>query len=157
MDASLKHLLRPRASSLGLDVSVAPDPSSAVPAGAEPLLQLRALAHPGDPELQSEEFKMFLSPDTAAQVQAVLRLEEGDTALDLFYPPDAPNWGLRVENLPDTGSRFTRLSPDSLLPAGDPLDLTPGEAAALAGLMDRAEQDRRQASAEVNADGEGGG
>ncbi len=134
---------------LTLDVSVAPDPSAAIPSGSEPLLQLRALEHFGDPELQREYFKIFLTDDAAVQVQALLRLEEGDSGLDLLYPPAAPNWGLRIENLPDTGSRFTRLEVDSRLPTDDTLSITAEQAEALALRIEEARNERFLQSGQI--------
>ncbi|WP_407570470.1 hypothetical protein [Deinococcus altitudinis] len=140
-----------------IDVTAAPDPSAAVPSGSEPVLQLRALEHAGDPELQREFFKIFLSEDAAVQVQALLRLEEGDTGLDLFYPPAAPNWGLRIENTPDTGAKFTRLNVESRLETDDAMTITADEATALAARIDVALQERAHYSAQMNEDGDEGG
>ena len=138
MDASTHNQQNTQAPSLTLDITPAPDPSALVPSGGEPVLQLRALAHAGDPELQREHFKIFLTDAEAVQVQAILRLEEGDTGIDLLYPDDAPNWGLRIENLPDTGSRFTRLDVDSRLPTADTLTITAQEATAFASRIQTA-------------------
>lgn len=140
-----------------LDVTAAPDPSALVPAQGEPVLQLRALSHAGDPELQREFFKIFLTDDAAVQLQALLRLEEGDTGLDLLYPVQAPNWGLRVENTPDTGTRFTRLDVDSRMATTDTMTVTAEEAASLADRIEAARHEREVYSAEVNAEGDEGG
>ena len=104
--------------------------------------------------MQSELFKIFLTDDAATQVQALLRLEEGDTGLDLLFPLQSPNWAVRVENLPDTGTRFTRLDVDSRLPSADTLDISPGEAAALAGRIDAARQEREVALGQMNDAGD---
>jgi len=157
MDLSTHNQVDDARSALTLDVTAAPDPSALVPAQGEPVLQLRALEHAGDPELQHEFFKTFLTDDAAAQLQSLLRLEEGDTSLDLLYPPQAPNWGLRVENLPDTGTRFTRLDVDSRLPTDDTLTVSADEAMALADRITQARSERAVASAQVHADGDGGG
>lgn len=157
MDASTRNQLDPATSALTLDITPAPDPSALVPSGAEPLLQLRALEHAGDPELQREYFKVFLTDDGAAQVQAILRLEEGDTGLDLLYPEAAPSWGLRIENLPDTGTRFTRLDVDSRMPTADTLTITAQEATAFASRIQTARQERAQSSAQIHAEGDEGG
>ncbi|WP_425147775.1 hypothetical protein [Deinococcus sp.] len=158
MDASTHHQQGTQASGtqaspLTLDITPAPDPSSLVPSGRGPMLQLRALEHAGDPELQRERFKIFLSDDGAAQVQAILRLEEGDTGLDLLYPENAPNWAVRIENLPDTGTRFTRLEVDSRLPTDDTLTISAQEAAAFAERIGAARRERQQVSAQMQADG----
>ncbi|WP_424952148.1 hypothetical protein [Deinococcus sp.] len=157
MDASTHNQTEASRTPYTLDVTAAPNPSAAVPSGSEPLLQLRALSNAGDPELQREFFKMFLTDDAAVQVQALLRLEEGDTGLDLFYPPRAPNWGLRIENTPDTGSRFTRLDVDSRLPTDDTLSISAEEAAALARRIDDARRERAKYSAQMREDGDEGG
>ena len=157
MDPSTHNQLDASRTPFTLDVTAAPDPSAAVPSGSEPVLQLRALSHAGDPELQHEFFKVFLTDDAAVQVQALLRLEEGDSGLDLFYPPGAPNWGLRIENMPDTGSRLTRLDVDSRLPTDDTMTVTAEEAAALAARIEVARQERRAYSAQMHEDGDEGG
>ncbi|ULH15125.1 hypothetical protein MF271_14365 [Deinococcus sp. KNUC1210] len=157
MDASTHHQLDSASSALTLDVTPAPDPSALAPASAEPLLQLRILEHAGDPELQREHFKIFLTDGEAVQVQAILRLEEGDTGIDLLYPDDAPNWGMRIENLPDTGSRLTRLDVDSRLPTSDTVTITAQEASALATRIQAARQERAQTSAQIREDGDEGG
>ena len=154
MDVSTHNQIQVSGTSFTLDVAAAPDPSALVATGSEPLLQLRALEHAGDPVKQSELFKMFLSDDAAVQVQALLRLEEGDTGLDLLFPPQSPNWAVRVENLPDTGTRFTRLDVDSRLPSADTLDISAEEAAALAGRIDAARQEREVALEQMNDEGD---
>lgn len=154
MDVSTHNQIQVGGTSFTLDVTAAPDPSALVSTGSEPLLQLRALEHPGDPIMQSELFKIFLTDDAAAQVQALLRLEEGDTGLDLLFPLQSPNWAVRVENLPDTGTRFTRLDVDSRLPSADTLDISPGEAAALAGRIDAARQEREVSLGQMNDEGD---
>ena len=162
MDASTHHQLDPSSdasSSLGagpltLDITPAPDPSALAVSGSEPLLQLRALSDAGDPELQRERFKIFLNDRAAAQVQAILRLEEGDTGLDLLYPEAAPNWGMRIENLPDTGTRFTRLDVDSRLPTADTLTISAPQALAFAERIGAARLERQQVSAQLHADGD---
>ena len=157
MDVSTHNQIQVSGTSFTLDVAAAPDPSALVATGSEPLLQLRALEHAGDPVKQSELFKMFLTDDAAVQVQALLRLEEGDTGLDLLFPPQSPNWAIRVENLPDTGTRFTRLDTDSRLPTADSLDLSADEAAALATRFEAARAERLAAAAQIHADGDEGG
>ena len=154
MDVSTHNQIQVSGTSFTLDVAAAPDPSALVATGSEPLLQLRVLEHAGDPIKQSELFKMFLTDDAAAQVQALLRLEEGDTGLDLLFPPQSPNWAVRVENLPDTGTRFTRLDVDSRLPSADTLDISAEEAAALAGRIDAARQEREVALEQMNDEGD---
>ncbi len=154
MDVSTHNQIQVSGTSFTLDVAAAPDPSALVATGSEPLLQLRALEHAGDPVRQSELFKMFLTDDAATQVQALLRLEEGDTGLDLLFPPQSPNWAVRVENLPDTGTRFTRLDVDSRLPSADTLDISAEEATALAGRIDAARQEREVALAQMNDEGD---
>ena len=154
MDVSTHNQIQVSGTSFTLDVAAAPDPSALVATGSEPVLQLRVLEHAGDPIMQSELFKMFLTDDAATQVQALLRLEEGDTGLDLLFPPQSPNWAVRVENLPDTGTRFTRLDVDSRLPSADTLDISPGEAAALAERIDAARQEREVALAQMNDEGD---
>lgn len=154
MDVSTHNQIQVSGTSFTLDVAAAPDPSALVATGSEPLLQLRALEHAGDPVKQSELFKMFLTDDAAVQVQALLRLEEGDTGLDLLFPPQSPNWAVRVENLPDTGTRFTRLDVDSRLPSADTLDISAEEAAALAGRIDAARQEREVALEQMNDEGD---
>ncbi len=154
MDVSTHNQIQVSGTSFTLDVAAAPDPSALVATGTEPLLQLRALEHAGDPIKQSELFKMFLTDDAAAQVQALLRLEEGDTGLDLLFPPQSPNWAVRVENLPDTGTRFTRLDVDSRLPSADTLDISAEEAAALAGRINAARQEREVALEQMNDEGD---
>jgi hypothetical protein len=157
MDASTHNQTDAIRTPYVLDVIAAPDPSSAVPSGSEPLLQLRALEHAGDPELQREFFKIFMTEDAAVQVQALLRLEEGDTGLDLFYPPQAPNWGLRIENTPDTGARFTRLNVESRMPTEETMSITAEEASALAARIDVARQERAHYGTQMHEDGEPGG
>lgn len=154
MDVSTHNQIQVSGTSFTLDVAAAPDPSVLVTTGSEPLLQLRALEHAGDPIKQSELFKMFLTDDAATQVQALLRLEEGDTGLDLLFPPQSPNWAVRVENLPDTGTRFTRLDVDSRLPSTDTLDISAEEATALAGRIDAARQEREVALEQMNDEGD---
>ena len=154
MDVSTHNQIQVSGTSFTLDVAAAPDPSALVATGSEPLLQLRALEHAGDPVKQSELFKMFLTDDAAAQVQALLRLEEGDTGLDLLFPPQSPNWAVRVENLPDTGTRFTRLDVDSRLPSADTLDISAEEAAALAERIGAARQEREVALEQMNDEGD---
>ena len=154
MDVSTHNQIQVSGTSFTLDVAAAPDPSALVATGREPLLQLRALEYAGDPIKQSELFKMFLTDDAATQVQALLRLEEGDTGLDLLFPPQSPNWAVRVENLPDTGTRFTRLDVDSRLPSADTLDISAEEAAALAGRIDAARQEREVALEQMNDEGD---
>ena len=154
MDVSTHNQIQVSGTSFTLDVAAAPDPSALVATGSEPLLQLRVLEHAGDPIKQSELFKIFLTDDAAAQVQALLRLEEGDTGLDLLFPPQSPNWAVRVENLPDTGTRFTRLDVDSRLPSEDTLDISAEEAAALAGRIDAARQEREVALEQMNDEGD---
>jgi len=157
MDPSTHNQLDASRTPYTLDVTAAPDPSAGIPSGSEPVLQLRALSNAGDPELQREFFKIFLTDDAATQVQALLRLEEGDTGLDLFYPVDAPNWGVRIENTPDTGTRFTKLDVDSRLPMMDSMTITADEATALAGRIDVARVEREKYSAQLNEDGDEGG
>lgn len=157
MDASTHNQTDASRTPYIIDVTAAPDPSAAVPSGSEPVLQLRALEHAGDPELQREFFKVFMTEDAAVQVQALLRLEEGDTGLDLFYPPQAPNWGLRIENTPDTGAKFTRLNVESKLATEDTLTITAQEATALADRIDAARQERAHYSAQMHEDGDEGG
>jgi hypothetical protein len=135
------------------DVVAAPDPSALLGPSAEPVIQLRALNNPGGDVLQTELFKIFMTDDAAVQVQALLRLEEGDTGLDLLFPPAAPNWGVRVENLPDTGTKFTRLEIDSRMPTGDSVSLTAAEASDLADRIEAARHERNVASEEIHADG----
>ena len=154
MDVSTHNQIQVSGTSFTLDVAAAPDPSALVATGSDPLLQLRALEHAGDPVKQSELFKMFLTDDAATQVQALLRLEEGDTGLDLLFPPQSPNWAVRVENLPDTGTRFTRLDVDSRLPSADTLDISAEEAAALAGRIDAARQEREVALEQMSDEGD---
>ena len=154
MDVSTHNQIQVSGTSFTLDVAAAPDPSVLVATGSEPLLQLRVLEHAGDPIKQSELFKIFLTDDAAAQVQALLRLEEGDTGLDLLFPPQSPNWAVRVENLPDTGTRFTRLDVDSRLPSTDTLDISAEEATALAGHIDAARQEREVALEQMNDEGD---
>lgn len=154
MDVSTHNQIQVSGTSFTLDVTAAPDPSALVATGKEPLLQLRVLEHAGDPIKQSELFKIFLTDDAAAQVQALLRLEEGDTGLDLLFPPQSPNWAVRVENLPDTGTRFTRLDVDSRLPSADTLDISADEAAALAERIDAARQEREVALGQMNDEGD---
>jgi hypothetical protein len=157
MDISTHNQQDARNTPYTLDVTAAPDPSAAVLSSGEPLLQLRALEHAGDPELQREYFKIFLTDDAAVQVQALLRLEEGDTGLDLLYPPAAPNWALRIENLPDTGTRFTRLDVNSRVATADVLDITGEEAAGLADRIEAARGERELYRAQMDADGDEGG
>ena len=154
MDVSTHNQIQVNGTSFTLDVAAAPDPSALVATGTEPLLQLRVLEHAGDPIKQSELFKMYLTDDAATQVQALLRLEEGDTGLDLLFPPQSPNWAVRVENLPDTGTRFTRLDVDSRLPSADTLDISAEEASTLAGRIDAARQERAVALEQMNDEGD---
>jgi hypothetical protein len=154
MDVSTHNQLAIGGTPYTLDVTAAPDPSSLVPAGSEPVLQLRALEHPGDPERQHEFFKIFMTDDAAVQVQALLRLEEGDTGLDLLYPPAAPNWGLRIENMPDHGTCFTRLDVESRTVGGDALAISAEEASALADRIEAARHERQTYSAQINSDGD---
>jgi hypothetical protein len=153
MDTSTHNQQDASRSAYILDVVAAPDPSALLGPSAEPVIQLRALDTPGGDVLQTELFKIFMTDDAAVQVQALLRLEEGDTGLDLLFPPAAPNWGVRVENLPDTGAKFTRLEIDSRLPTGDSVSITAAEAADLADRIEAARHERNAASDEVHADG----
>ena len=132
---------QPDLSAVRMDVSAAPGQQQGGQqerGQQEGLVRLRAL-EPGG----AERFGVLLTPDAAVQVQAVLRLEEGDSALDLLFPPDAPTQGMRLENLPDTGSRFARLNVDSRLPEGEWAELSADEAAELAERIEAALQARQ--------------
>ncbi|MFC4452192.1 hypothetical protein [Deinococcus sonorensis] len=157
MDLST-HRTAASALPLTLNVTVAPDPSAAVPAAGEPLLQLRALEHAGDPELQRDRLKTFLTAAAARQVQRLLRHEPGaDAALDLCYPADAPNWWVRLEQMDEGGARLVRYDVDSQVAGAEQLELSAEQAQALAERLDSALLEREQASLEVHADGDLGG
>ncbi len=98
-----------------LDLAAAPNPDISTPE-LGPVLQLRVVQWPEDPEREREVLKTFV-PSASALRQALLAAQQGRSH-DFLYPEDAPNWGVRIGGV---GGEVTvrRLDPDSGLAADD--------------------------------------
>ncbi|WP_293911929.1 hypothetical protein [Deinococcus sp.] len=122
-----------------VDIAAAPNPDIDTPERG-PVLQVRVVQWPEDPERQREVIKTFV-PNAAALRYAVTQVQAGQST-DFLYPEDAPNWGVRFEN---GGGELLlrRLDPSSRL-SGDDAFAVDGEA--LAALGERL----REAASDLN-------
>ena len=137
-----------------VDIAAAPNPDISTPE-LGPVLQLRVVQWPEDPEREREILKTFV-PDASSLRRAVLGAQQGQRH-DFLYPEDAPNWGVRIEGVADQGTTevlLRRLDPDSGIGADDAFALEPGDLPALLEHLGTARRELREAQREFFSDGD---
>ena len=161
MDTSATHRVRARlltgsierteAESVpySVDIAAAPNPDIDTPERG-PVLQIRVVQWPEDPERERETMKTFV-PDAAALRRAIVGAQEG-RMIDFVYPEDAPNWGVRIEGQQHE-IVLRRLDPDSLLPADDAFALEGQDIPALLERLQTAHFELQDAQREFFSEG----
>ena len=137
-----------------VDIAAAPNPDISTPE-LGPVLQLRVVQWPEDPEREREILKTFV-PNASVLRRAVLGAQQGQRH-DFLYPEEAPNWGVRIEGLDDQGVNevlLRRLDPDSGIGADDAFALDPQDLPALLAHLNTARTELREARQEFFSDGD---
>ena len=162
MDTTAQHRVRARLVSGSLerteaqpvpysvDLAAAPNPDISTPE-LGPVMQLRVVQWPQDPEREREVMKSFV-PSAARLRQALIAAQSGG-AHDFLYPEDAPNWGVRIEG---AGGEvlLRRLDPDSGVAADDAFALNAEHLPALLTHLQAARLDLREARREFLSEGD---
>lgn len=162
MDTTAQHRIRARLVSgsiertephpvpYSVDFSAAPNPDISAPE-LGPVMQLRVVQWPENPEREREIIKSFV-PNAAALRRALIEAQSGK-AHDFMYPEEAPNWGVRIEG---AGGEVVlrRLDPDSGLPADDAFALEAAEIPVLLDNLQMARSDLTEARREFFSDGD---
>ncbi|AWN22640.1 hypothetical protein DKM44_04835 [Deinococcus irradiatisoli] len=133
-----------------VDLAAAPNPDVNAPE-LGPVMQLRVVQWPNDPEREREVLKTFV-PNASLLRQALLAAQQG-RAHDFLYPEDAPNWGVRIEGA-EGEVILRRLDPDSGVAADDAFALEPGDVPALLDHLRAARGDLGEARREFFSDGD---
>ena len=161
MDTTASHRVRARLVSGSLertepenvpysvDIAAAPNPDIDTPQRG-PILQVRVVQWPEDPEREREVMKTFV-PDAQTLRRAIVAAQEGRMS-DFLYPEDAPNWGVRIEGQQNE-IVLRRLDPDSLLPANDAFALEGNDIPALLERLRAARFELKDAQREFFSEG----
>lgn len=133
-----------------VDVAAAPNPDISTPE-LGPVMQLRVVQWPEDPEREREVMKSFV-PNASALRQAVIGAQSGRVH-DFLYPEEAPNWGVRIEGV-NGAVLLRRLDPSSRIAAGDAFALEAADVPALLVHLQMARRELREARSEFFSDGD---